>query len=283
MWVFGKRHGRSTREPRSIDEDDLHAVARPLPLQRGGRVVLRSDRTTIDFGHLIVLFESGCVDRPRRRDDGCDARAVARLVFHVAQPPPAGISPAKSHSCAAEQPFVVRHVASLDVLREELAREGAIAADAGERFLGVGQRVRAIDVAFARAAGPAELLPHRPHEVVERHAAVAAIAQRKIEGECDGAPERIVRDDGVRPVGAIDGSATVDERRHAAHLDGGSNAAAGIVHDRVDQAAGDGGRRGDVDQLRALHRQRSVVLREAFREPQGIGRVRAIEIERLEP
>ena len=38
-----------------------------------------------------------------------------------------------------------------------------------------------------------------------------------------------------------------------------------------------------VDQLRALHRQRSVVLREAFREPQGIGQVRAIEIERLEP
>ena len=43
------------------------------------------------------------------------------------------------------------------------------------------------------------------------------------------------------------------------------------------------GRRGEIDEPRALQRQRAVVLGEPFGEPQLAGHVRAIEIERLEP
>ena len=52
---------------------------------------------------------------------------------------------------------------------------------------------------------------------------------------------------------------------------------------RVDQPAERVGGRRDVGEAGALQRQRAVVLREPFGEPQLAGHVRAIEVERLEP
>ena len=139
-----------------------------------------------------------------------------------------------------------------------------------------------IDVALAAAGLLAVGPPHRLHVVVERQPAVGAVPQREIERQRDRAAERVVRDHRVRPVGTIDGAAAVDERRHRAHLRGGAHQVP-RPRDALDQPAERSRRRRQILELRPLHRQRPVVLRETFREPERVGQVGAIEVERLEP
>ena len=88
----------------------------------------------------------------------------------------------------------------------------------------------------------------------------------------------------VRPVRAIDRAAAVDERRHAAHLFRRPHQRGRVLRRPLSIEAGRSVRRVDaqVDEPGALQRERPVVLREAFGEPQLARHVRAIEIERLE-
>ncbi len=139
-----------------------------------------------------------------------------------------------------------------------------------------------IDVPFARAARLAVDAPHRAHVVVERDLSVGPIAQRQIERKRDGAAKRIVRDDGVRPIGPVVRAPAVDKRRHAAHLLGRPHQPPRTLRDRLDESGQSARRPGEIQQARALHRQRPVILREPLGQPQLAGHVRAIEIERLE-
>ena len=74
----------------------------------------------------------------------------------------------------------------------------------------------------------------------------------------------------------------VGERRHPAHVLGGSHGTSRRVDDGVDERRQRLPRVVEVHQAGALQHQRAVVLREAFGQPQLARHVRAVEIERLD-
>ena len=88
-----------------------------------------------------------------------------------------------------EQPAVISGVVALNVAREKVVRERAVAAHFREARFGVRDRVRMIDVAFTAAARLAVHTPHRAHVVVQRDFSIRSIAQRQIERQCDRAAE----------------------------------------------------------------------------------------------
>ncbi len=111
---------------------------------------------------------------------------------------------------------------------------------------------------------------------------VGAFAQRQVERKSDRTAEVIIGDDRLGPVRAIAGRAPVGEHCHLAHLFGRPDEAGRIRGDAGHEAAHLLDERVEVQESRARHRERPVVLREAFRQPQLARHVRPLEIEGFE-
>src|SRR6185503_11544261 len=157
--ILGQRHARAARGAGPISEHDRDAVAWFMARQYAEDVGVAGDALSIDLAQLVVLLDAGGVERPGRGHERRDADAAPRLEAQIAEPGAAGVALAHGEAGAAEQLRVIGHFVAADVAGEEIAGECPVAADLGERRLGIVDRVGTIDVAFARAAGLAVLPP----------------------------------------------------------------------------------------------------------------------------
>ena len=243
----------------------------------------RRRRAADRHNHVVV------VRAPRRRQATPSARnpcnadhAPGVLETELTGVALAGKPRAQDEAGARQQPCVIGDLVALDVPREELVREGAIAGDVGQRVPGVGHRVRAVDVAGQPPARLAVLLPERPHEVIERDPSVAPVPQREVEREADCFSPRVVRDERAVEIGPIDRGRGVEERREPAHLLGGADQPPRLHRHRVDDPGGVSDVVGQAHETGANEDERPVVAGEPFREPQLARHVGILEVERLE-
>ena len=125
-------------------------------------------------------------------------------------------------------------------------------------------------------------LPELPHEVVERHGAIAPGAQRQVETEPDRGAPRVIRRVRVLEVRAIEWCRAIDERGELAHLARAAYAPAGAGRHPVEQVANLAREPGVVEQSGAPQDERGIVAGEPFTEPELARDVRAIEVEGLE-
>jgi hypothetical protein len=93
-----------------------------------GQIALAVDRTAVNQMELIVLVQARAIRGPRRRNEIGNARTVACVEPHIAEPRASRISLAHGESRAGEQARVVGDVVPLNEAREEVVRERAIAA-----------------------------------------------------------------------------------------------------------------------------------------------------------
>ena len=181
-----------------------------------------------------------------------------------------------------QQLGVVSHLMPAHVVRHEGAGEVTVPGHSRQDRLHIVERVGLVDVALAGATGLAVGEPESPHEVVEGHAVVRPRSQRQVQREADRRAERVVRDDAVRPVRSIDGSASVDKRCHLAHLRRRADVVRGTPAQGLDQARQPEERGVQVAESCTVHHEGFDIARETLCQPEAVGHVRMVEIEGLD-
>ena len=177
---------------------------------------------------------------------------------------------------------VWQRLGAVHVPAEEIVGKARVTTHRRQGRLRVGERIWARHVAGRLSTRGAVHLPQLPHVVVQRDAAVAALAQRQVQPQRDRGTIRVIGNERVLPVGRVDGLGCVDVWRQAAHVDGRPELRARCPQDT-------GGEHGQLrrtlilgDQSRTDHRQHAVIAGESLGEPQLARHVRLREVERLE-
>ena len=150
---------------------------------------------------------------------------------------------------------------------EELIGERAIAGHVGKHSPEIGQGVAAGNGPFDRRCGASEFLPQPPHVIVQRHLVVRARAQRQVEAQTDDAAPVVVGDEVVVDIGRVDPHGRVHELGEPAYLLGASIFPRGTSNHEIERVTCAAGKFVDAGEAGALHRERSVVVRESFGEP----------------